>query len=1292
MLVIPLSSPAYAEHLAPADQFCAPVTGSGSDSKLFYGGKPVSLLSGVEYFRRTDLTIGSLFPITVTRQYDSSSAYDSPLGYGWALDYDKRLYTYPDGSIVLRKDCGGKSRFTWNVSGYSSSAGDPSTLVQNADGTYTYTDKYGQSENYDAQGRLTSKVDTKGNSLVFTYESSILSSLWGLSPWNINQSTPLIVAYDYQLVKIEEDAATGSPTGVSVTFSYDTSTNRLIGVMDSAGRSITYSHDNIGNLIGVSNPSGNISYGYNDSTNNHLLTDIDEGQGAYTNTYDTYGRVIWQTHGTGAIEFAYTIPSSATTITTYIADNSGNLLNAQGRTVNFDSNGALIMATDTFGNVTTYTRDANSWITQEGYWENTGTVSTPNLVLTTAMSYTYDTKGNMLSKTEALGTAQQKTTTYTYHPTFSFVTSETVTSVVDPSQNKVITKNYDNTNGNLLSVAETGLLGNGTPYSYTTTYGYDGLGHVTSISGPRTDVDEVTTYTYDPVTYYRTSMTQPIVGTTTYSNFDPLGNPQTVTDPNGNSTTYTYDATGRVLTVKAPGDSNPTQLFYVSGGCSSCGGGTALNIDHITLPSGNTIWYTYDAMGNLATIKDSLNNSINYTYDSAGNKLTEQINDASGALQKSLSYQYDALNRLYQTVNPDTTYTQYGYDNLNNRTSAQNPKLAITNYTYDALSRLTSVVQPGTITTAYGYNANNNLTSVTDANSNTTTYKYDDKGRVYQVISPDTGTTTYSYDPAGNLIAKTDAKGVTISYTYDALNRLTNINFPSDPNIVYTYDTCPNGKGRLCSMTDASGSTNYVYTPKGQVSTQTNVINSIQYVTQYTYDQDGNVATMTYPSGRVITYDYTNDRAVSVLNNSANLATNITYKPFGGMSAITYGNGLTGSVSYDNQYRITAITDGAVMNLSYPNYDADGNINAITNVLDATKNKSYGYDALDRLNSATGSWGSVSWTYDGAGNRLTEGSNSYTYAPNTNKLTGANGISYGYDNDGNTTSQGAIQYIYNQNQRLIQANNGGTTAYYTYNGNGQRVMKDVNGTTTIFIYSLTGQIIAESNSAGNITVEYVYLNRQPLAQIVNGNTYYYHPDHLGTPHKMTDATGTVVWSAYYKPFGAASVTVSTITNNLRLPGQYFDAETGLNYNYYRDYSSVIGRYLESDPLMLPFLHNRSVRFVLPYLTTTPGHLHDYLYVENNPIHWVDSKGLLQSSGSGPSGYPGNEGAACNLNNASSLIYGHFNMGAEYAYTPVQCCEEENCNPTCPSDKGPWLTKPNSDKCVCVKWKTIMKEY
>lgn len=93
---------------------------------------------------------------------------------------------------------------------------------------------------------------------------------------------------------------------------------------------------------------------------------------------------------------------------------------------------------------------------------------------------------------------------------------------------------------------------------------------------------------------------------------------------------------------------------------------------------------------------------------------------------------------------------------------------------------------------------------------------------------------------------------------------------------------------------------------------------------------------------------------------------------------------------------------------------------------------------------------------------------------------------------------------------------------------------------------------------------------------------------------MTDSTGTVVWSADYKPFGEATTTVNTITNNLRFPGQYFDAETGLNYNYFRDYNPAIGKYKQADPIGLQ-----------------KGTNHLYAYVRNNPINKQDALGLSE---------------------------------------------------------------------------------
>jgi RHS repeat-associated protein len=125
--------------------------------------------------------------------------------------------------------------------------------------------------------------------------------------------------------------------------------------------------------------------------------------------------------------------------------------------------------------------------------------------------------------------------------------------------------------------------------------------------------------------------------------------------------------------------------------------------------------------------------------------------------------------------------------------------------------------------------------------------------------------------------------------------------------------------------------------------------------------------------------------------------------------------------------------------------------------------------------------------------------------------------------------------------------------------------------------------------------EYVYLGGRPLALIEAGAVHWIHTDHLGTPQKLTDAAGQVVWDAVLRPFGEAHALTGPAELNLRFPGQLHDPETGFHYNYFRDYDPVIGRYLQSDPIGLS------------------GGLNTYAYAEANPVVWIDPEGLATKS-------------------------------------------------------------------------------
>jgi RHS repeat-associated protein len=147
--------------------------------------------------------------------------------------------------------------------------------------------------------------------------------------------------------------------------------------------------------------------------------------------------------------------------------------------------------------------------------------------------------------------------------------------------------------------------------------------------------------------------------------------------------------------------------------------------------------------------------------------------------------------------------------------------------------------------------------------------------------------------------------------------------------------------------------------------------------------------------------------------------------------------------------------------------------------------------------------------------------------------------------------------------------------------------------------------------------DYIYLNGRPVA-VLNGSTLYYlHDDMLGTPQLATDSGQNMQWQASYDAFGQASVS-GTVTQNLRLPGQYFDVESGWNHNGFRDYAPQLGRYIEPDPLGMQgnasYYHPRTGRFLSGDPTEYAGATNLYAYVDDNPISSDDPLGLQTSSG------------------------------------------------------------------------------
>jgi len=295
-----------------------------------------------------------------------------------------------------------------------------------------------------------------------------------------------------------------------------------------------------------------------------------------------------------------------------------------------------------------------------------------------------------------------------------------------------------------------------------------------------------------------------------------------------------------------------------------------------------------------------------------------------------------------------------------------------------------------------------------------------------------------------------------------------------------------------------------------------------------------------------------------------------------------------------------------VMNYQYT-YDRMDNI-----VSKVTKHGeyAYGYDDLYRLASADNPiQDNEAFTYDPVGNRLTSSDTTGTWSYNdNNELNAHNNTSYEYDENGNMAKKtigGVVtNFIYNVEDRLIEVRDGSDSliASYYYDPFGRRLWKEAGGTKTYFLYADEG-LIGEYGSTGAEIKTYGYKpgstwTTDPLFMKQGVNYYFYQNDNLGTPQKITAVNGAVVWSAKYSSFGKANIKVNTIENNLRFPGQYYDQETGLHYNYHRYYDPGIGRYMKADPIgMLEgYVAQKNIN-------------HIYLYSSANPTNLIDPLGL-----------------------------------------------------------------------------------
>src|SRR2546423_1644978 len=348
----------------------------------------------------------------------------------------------------------------------------------------------------------------------------------------------------------------------------------------------------------------------------------------------------------------------------------------------------------------------------------------------------------------------------------------------------------------------------------------------------------------------------------------------------------------------------------------------------------------------------------------------------------------------------------------------------------------------------------------------------------------------------------------TISYCYDALNRVngkayswqncqSNGQLPPGTAVVgYSYDQGTNGIGHLTSLTDQAGSASYSYDSLGRMANEQRTIAGVSKSMAYSYNLDGSVKTLTYPSGGVITY--TPDaagRMLSAIDSASNInyVTGASYGPDNALTGFISGQssgfaGITNAFSYNKRLQpVNMSASSPAQTVFSVGYDFhlgngnNGNVYGITNYKDNNRNQTFTYDALNRLASAqnvgtdcsvrlpdghTEYWGNI-YAYDPWGNLLQKNvtkcsaENLIVTADAHNWIHTGAAPDYGYDAAGNMTSDptDGVSMTYDAENRIATAAKNGVTTTYTYDADGTRVRK-ASGTATTLYWELSPGIVS----------------------------------------------------------------------------------------------------------------------------------------------------------------------------------------------------------------------------------------
>ncbi|VAW68287.1 hypothetical protein MNBD_GAMMA10-1263 [hydrothermal vent metagenome] len=529
------------------------------------------------------------------------------------------------------------------------------------------------------------------------------------------------------------------------------------------------------------------------------------------------------------------------------------------------------------------------------------------------------------------------------------------------------------------------------------------------------------------------------------------------------------DSNGKMVWESVTDIFNPTVASYISKTYNSVG--DVFFVSQKTSGSKTTLGaqFEYDVLGRITKITDtSINSAISYCYGTACNSARVGKPPVKHGHVITDAEEYETVLNYRSFGNPDNQQLV----EIHQQVSKTPLKYISTVIERNDLDQITKVTQAGVVRD----------------------YIYDNKKRLWKMINPETGVTVLTYDLVGNLKTReVGASGIT-NYTYDDLNRLTLVEFPDDGsrNISLKYDENDN----LVYASNGISSREYKYNEEEQIKLETLSVEGEVFTLAYTYDFNGEINGITYPDNQYISIKSdTLGRPMWIKdNNNEYYASYIGYYPDDKVKEILYGNGL----SYVMDEEIRGLPENIrlvkgnytlqpsdLLDHTYT-YDVRGNVRSIVNTIIPGQNKTLTYDGLSRLISASGEWGTGTYSYDDVGNisnkTLGGVSLNYTYDASQLLKSVTGGYSFTYDDYGNITSNGKNNFTYDDNANLRSVS-GLSNILYEYDVDKNRVLEIKEGKKKFSMYSRAGSLMYTLDKATNQSSNYVYLQSKLLARV-----------------------------------------------------------------------------------------------------------------------------------------------------------------------------------------------------------------